>query len=235
MRKSNRYLVSVSKLPSGGALVAVLSHEEGLRVLQKRTGFVQVLTQVFIGISALALIVQAGDFAGAINTDSDKLSGLNLVGGLILIIYALTLFASIIGIGMWIYRAHANLRDSGHHLTISPGWAVGWYFVPIASLFKPLEAMRELWSLSHSESDRYTEDASPNIGTWWGFWVVGGILSNISYQMQSKIGAEAGSGAKVIDAVGTAVWIAAAWFLLDITKRSNAAQQATLGIAETFG
>jgi len=40
---------------------------------------------------------------------------------------------------VWFYRAHANLSGLGaEYLTYSPGWAVGWFFVPIFSLFRPL-------------------------------------------------------------------------------------------------
>ena len=55
---------------------------------------------------------------------------------------------------VWQHRAHANLwafARSG--LRFTPGWAVGWWFVPIASLWKPFEAVRELWKASDPGSD----------------------------------------------------------------------------------
>ena len=46
----------------------------------------------------------------------------------------------------WIYRARAcvdALEATGMHFT--PGWSIGWYFVPIANLWKPFQALNEIW------------------------------------------------------------------------------------------
>ena len=53
--------------------------------------------------------------------------------------------------GVWIIRANKNVRSLGaEHLSISPGWALGYFFVPILNLFKPLKAMNELFLASHA-------------------------------------------------------------------------------------
>jgi hypothetical protein len=52
--------------------------------------------------------------------------------------------AAFVLVGVWIYRANANAHALGGDLSVSPGWAVGWFFVPIACLFKPYLAMRRL-------------------------------------------------------------------------------------------
>jgi hypothetical protein len=45
----------------------------------------------------------------------------------------------------WIYAAHRNLPALGTaHPEFTPGWAVGWWFIPIMNLFKPCQAMLEL-------------------------------------------------------------------------------------------
>ena len=47
--------------------------------------------------------------------------------------------------GRFMYRAMRNLHTIGSKIAdISPGWAVGWFFVPFANLMMPYRAMREI-------------------------------------------------------------------------------------------
>ena len=55
--------------------------------------------------------------------------------------------ATFIVFGFWIYRAGENLiRADVDHLDYSPASRVWWFAVPVASVFKPYQAMRELWN-----------------------------------------------------------------------------------------
>ena len=51
-------------------------------------------------------------------------------------------------------RANRNARAFGSSMSISPGWAAGWFFVPIANLWMPYQAMKEIWQGS---------DPDPNV------------------------------------------------------------------------
>ena len=75
---------------------------------------------------------------------------------------------------IWQHRAHANLWAAGvPRLAFTPGWAVGWWFVPFANLVKPFQTVREVWKAS-SGNDVWEEPPTwPVIGWWWGTWVVG--------------------------------------------------------------
>ncbi len=43
---------------------------------------------------------------------------------------------------VWVYRAHANVHALGfNELKFSPGWAVGWWFIPFFNLVQPARAM----------------------------------------------------------------------------------------------
>src|SRR5262245_15752446 len=47
---------------------------------------------------------------------------------------------------VWIYRASRNAGALGAvGMKYGPGWSVGWFFVPFASLFMPFLVLRELW------------------------------------------------------------------------------------------
>jgi len=76
---------------------------------------------------------------------------------------------------IWQYQATANLWARGYPaLKIRPGWAVGWWLIPFASLAMPCVAMLEL-------DRRSTPDGSPRragalIGSWWAVWLASGFV-----------------------------------------------------------
>ena len=90
----------------------------------------------------------------------------------------LLMLGSFVAVGMWIHRAHANLREaSDRAYEFSPGWAVGWYFIPIANLFKPFQAMKELWFASHG-IDGWRDATAPGLlRVWWLAFVASSISS----------------------------------------------------------
>ncbi len=57
--------------------------------------------------------------------------------------------ATIILFAMWIYRANFNARQLGaKNMKFTPGWSVGYYFIPFLNLWRPYQAMKEIWKAS---------------------------------------------------------------------------------------
>jgi hypothetical protein len=76
---------------------------------------------------------------------------------------------------IWQHHATENLWARGYRdLKIRPGWAVGWWFIPFASLVMPCVAMLELDR--RSTPDGRPRQASPLVGSWWGVYVAGGTV-----------------------------------------------------------
>lgn len=83
---------------------------------------------------------------------------------------------------IWKYRVYKNLQIAkvkglGH----SPGWAVGWYFIPIAHLFKPYQVMKEIWQAtfySRGPEDWKTKSVSGILLTWWLIYIFSNLLSS---------------------------------------------------------
>lgn len=70
----------------------------------------------------------------------------------------------------WIYVAGTNVIALGHEdLDFTPASRIWWFAVPIANLFKPFKAMRELWNASHGEL-QYSR-GSPLVTLWWALWL----------------------------------------------------------------
>lgn len=98
-------------------------------------------------------------------------------------IAALFLLGCIVAFCFWIYRANANLHAFGVGDIHSPGWAVGSFFIPIASLWLGYGIMREVWNKS-GPPDSVLDGKGWLLPIWWGAWIVSNILSNILMRME---------------------------------------------------
>jgi Domain of unknown function (DUF4328) len=85
----------------------------------------------------------------------------------------------------WFYRAYRNLRRLGvQNLRYGPGWAIGAWFVPILSLFRPKQIANDIWRGSErgvEVSVQWRQVEVPAlIHWWWGLFLTQWILSWIS-------------------------------------------------------
>lgn len=88
------------------------------------------------------------------------------------ILFLIVLILTYIAGGLWIYRAACNVRAAGARgLKNSPGWAIGWYFVPLMCLFRPFGAMVEIWNGSLSPERWKTLPTPGLLRLWWGLWL----------------------------------------------------------------
>lgn len=96
-----------------------------------------------------------------------------------------TMMASFVFIGMWIYRAAWNGRGfaGAPQLDFTPGWSVGWYFIPFANLWKPYQAMKEIWRASARPDKIDAADVPGWLPLWWFLWLAFNIVSNFASRM----------------------------------------------------
>ncbi|QDU78456.1 hypothetical protein Pla110_01600 [Polystyrenella longa] len=84
---------------------------------------------------------------------------------------------------VWIYRVckNAHALSLNHPVRFSPGWAVGWYFVPIANIFKPPRVMAAIWSNSSPDISREgSDDSNQTINLWWALWILTSVVNQVS-------------------------------------------------------
>src|SRR5205085_6640413 len=92
---------------------------------------------------------------------------------------------------IWQHHAQANaVVLSGGGLRFTPGWAVGWWFMPVANLWKPFQTVRELWKASHGGGWRTIATWSL-LGWWWATWLAG--LLNVQLGAKTQVGILFGS------------------------------------------
>jgi hypothetical protein len=129
-------------------------------------------------------------------------SGISAIGGL-------AFLATVIVWCIWQHHAQANaVVLSGGGLRFTPGWAVGWWFIPIANLWKPFQTVRELWKASHGGGWRTIATWSL-LGWWWGTWLAGSL--NVQLGANTRVGILFGSSANldqvsVADAISEDRW-----------------------------
>jgi hypothetical protein len=152
------------------------------------TKTLRVLLKIDIGILVLAIFAGFYEYNSYANLPSGIDPTKTLLPSDILIgIVGLTQFIFFIILGItflrWIYRTNKNLHIlSGEQMTFTPGWSVGWYFIPIANLFKPKQAMKEIWKVSHKNES--TTHAI--LGWWWFFWIVSNFINSISFKLAKR-------------------------------------------------
>jgi len=150
-----------------------------------------------------------------------------LVGiGYLVVFVACTIFSAI-----WIYRASWNARQLKPDASrITPGWAVGWFFVPLLSLWMPYQAMAQTWNSSHNPSGDIKASMPGFVLLWWLFWVATSIAGNLSFRLTSQ--AETIADFRTIATVDLAIApfaIATAILFIRLIKAITAAQKGRLG------
>jgi hypothetical protein len=82
---------------------------------------------------------------------------------------------------VWQHGSQSNLRDAGiRGLGFTPGWATGWWLIPIANLWKPFQATRELHKAS-AGAERWWEMPTPALlAWWWTGWIAFNVLDGVA-------------------------------------------------------
>lgn len=139
---------------------------------------------VLLRISEIGLLQRIGR-GGLVSADEAARSDqrVAIVTGIQL---ALLILTGIVWL-VWQHRAQANLHASRvRELQYTPGWAVGWWFVPFANLVKPFQTVRELWKGSSGDEDWRQGKTWALIGWWWGWWVGGTVLDRVAASVLNR-------------------------------------------------
>ena len=117
---------------------------------------------------------------------------------------------------IWKHRAVSNsisIRGS-HGLPpnkIRPGWAVGYYFIPILNLVMPVKAMAETYATS------FQTRASMLIVGWWGAFIISIVLSKIGQVMITAAISSRYDGQASLDKFSNGITLHMASHVLSIT------------------
>jgi hypothetical protein len=236
----------ITALPQGRAQPGdiALNNNEGFRDSGTLTKWVHYLLWAQVIVAALSLISGnleyqlLSDFRdGAFASQQEAVAAAeasdqrqSLAGYLNLIVAVI----SGILILRWIHRANYNARQLGASgMSFSPGWSIGYYFIPILNLWKPYQAMKEIWKASKQPTDWKSQSASSILPLWWFLWLVSGVLGQILLRL--SLGAEELEGFLLANIVAQACDVLAiplALVFLAIVDRIDRMQQAHLDRVE---
>lgn len=94
------------------------------------------------------------------------------------IVYLVFYIISTITFLQWFNRAYSNLNNRISGCLYTKGWSIGSWFVPIISLFRPYQIMKELYVKTdrilkkRGKIDNTTSIDLRIIELWWGLWIV---------------------------------------------------------------
>lgn len=145
---------------------------EGIALLERRGRILRTLLIWGCVVLALALVGQIAELNGIVSLDEDApVAGLNALYLGVSVSDGLLAFTTFVFFCLWTYRAAANVKAArAPGFGFTPAWSVGWHFVPIANLFKPFQAMRQIWAFSHGGDRDGIRDGQSLLIAWWGLW-----------------------------------------------------------------
>ena len=103
-----------------------------------------------------------------------------------------TMIFSALGVALWIFQAHLNLRlFASAPQEFTPVAAVGWFFVPVANLVMPFKAMAALW---HASYPAHEPRPTRMIHAWWACFIIGGAggviagnAANLAAEVETRL------------------------------------------------
>jgi Domain of unknown function (DUF4328) len=141
-----------------------------------QTGLLAVNAIAFLMRARLLARIEAGHLVTR-EQASARDAFVEATAGLWLLVFVATVVVWLI----WQHHAQSNARaltNGGTEFT--PGWAVGWWFVPFANLGKPFQTVRELWKASEGGDGWRMRPTWPVIGWWWASWLGYNLLGNVA-------------------------------------------------------
>jgi len=134
---------------------------------------------------------------------------------------------------MWLYRVVANnhaLRR--RHLQYTPGWAVGWWFIPFLNIVRPYQVVAETWhatdpGAASSPQLAARSDAPLLVVGWWLVYLAAGIIGVVAATMSGSDATlqslhDGANVAIVGHVVGVIAAALAMIIVLRVTERQNA-------------
>lgn len=107
--------------------------------------------------------------------------------GIIGVVYLVVFVISGFLILRWIHRANYNARQLGaENMEFTPGWSIGYYFIPILTLWKPYQAMKEIWKASKNPSNWNSQSVSRLLPIWWSIWIISNILKWAIFRLSMR-------------------------------------------------
>jgi hypothetical protein len=161
----------------------------------KRSRTTILLSWILIALTVISLVSSVLQYrlldslANGAPVDDVAIAANDLREGIIGIIASLCNITWTVAFLMWLYRAYANLQTKvSYQLSRTPGWVVGDFYIPITCLYRPYQAMKELYDdtqdlLADGEQSKKTTLQTAYVGWWWAMWILSALAAGIVLRM----------------------------------------------------
>lgn len=127
-------------------------------------------------------------------------------------LFALSFITGVIFYCIWKYRCACNARYFyGGPLLYTPGWCVGYYFIPIMMLFRPFQCMNDIYQKTYLLFGGKSPFAL--LLTWWLTWIFSGVADRIALASKASEGFVVSSSLSLVSA------LLAIWVIFTLTRR----------------
>ena len=157
-----------------------------------RARVVKILLGAGAVVAALAVIAEGISFTLPPLVEDQELNSpaaiaVNLLMVFLGLLQVLVYVGTAVAFLIWHYRAYSNLKafNPAGGLDHSPGWAVGFFFIPFVNLVMPYRTVREVWQKSGEPSAMFLQLPDPPalFPVWWTFWLLASFASRISSRL----------------------------------------------------
>lgn len=98
-------------------------------------------------------------------------------------IVALVVFVGlVVAFCFWMNRSCKNAwLLAPERMSMTPGWSVGYYFIPIVNLWRPYQGMREVRDASCPAGA-----LASTLPAWWTLWIIVNLVENVSWRLAMR-------------------------------------------------
>src|SRR5690349_2245412 len=138
----NPYSPPATSIEAAGAPVAVgYKSAVGLATAIAVMMVIDVIVEACTGVNSFVTISVMKRVIAGEAVPHEELVAIDMRTGALTLLAAPFMLAAGVLFCFFMPRANRNARAFGSLLTISPGWTVGWWFIPVACWWMPYQAM----------------------------------------------------------------------------------------------
>ena len=174
-----------------------------------------------------ALMDAVTDRSQELATLTQHMHQIRLVQDLFLVLELMLFVANAVLFCIWLYRAARNARALGAlGFDYSPGWTVGWFFIPFAGFVMPYFTVREVWQSSENPMNWSTPAMPVIVLLWWVTYIPSSILQRISAVMLKSAGDDLSAQLRAshVGIAGSLLLLLSIGFMISMVRRIGAMQ-----------
>ena len=193
---------------------------------------IAIVLEVVATVSNLSQMKLLGDMAEGLTVSDEAIASSDGIKAIIALAQMVLILVTGIVFLRWFYRTHANLKAlEVEGLKYTPGWAVGYFFIPIFNIIGPFLVAVEMWKASFSVSTKvedWKKMKTPGpVSAWWIFYIVAGVAGSYAgiKATQVDVMIDGLILSTQMEMVSSVLWVVSTIFAITMVKSITAVQE----------